>query len=47
MIDKDWDWITQDDVRDILDRIDTDPKKEKPQKLKAGVDIPTEEESQR
>ncbi|HUW68304.1 MAG TPA: hypothetical protein VMW20_09720 [Candidatus Nanoarchaeia archaeon] len=46
MIDKDWDWITQDDVRDILDRIDTDPKKEKPQKLKAGVDIPTEEELQ-
>jgi hypothetical protein len=27
MINKDWDWITKDDVRDILDKIDTDPNK--------------------
>jgi integrase/recombinase XerD len=97
MINKDWDWITKDDVRDILDKIDTDPNKgewsqhdyrvvlrkfiswlrneygypdsypqkeemtrlipilkypnefikikvSKPQKLKAGEDIPTDEE---
>jgi hypothetical protein len=97
MIKKDWDWITKDDVRDILDKIDTDPNKgewsqhdyrvvlrkfiswlrneygypdnyppkeemtrlipilkypgeiikikvSKPQKLKAGEDIPTDEE---
>ena len=97
MIQKDWDWITKDDVRDILDKIDTDPNKgewaqhdyrvvlrkfvswlrneygypdgypqkeemtrlipvlkypsevikikvSKPQKLKAGEEIPTEEE---
>ncbi len=97
MIKKDWDWITKDDIRDILDKIDTDSKKGewsqhdyrvvlrkfiswlrneygypdgytqkeelsrlltvlkypgeinkmkigKPQKLKAGEDIPTEEE---
>ena len=29
MIDKDWDWITQDDIRDVLDRIDIDPKKKR------------------
>ena len=27
MIDMDWDWITQDGVRDILDKIDTDTRK--------------------
>jgi integrase/recombinase XerD len=99
MIEKDWDWITKDDIRDLLDRIDTDPKKgewtkhdyrivirkfmawlrneygypdgypqkeelirllpvlkypsevnkirlNQPEKLKAGEDIPTEEEMQ-
>lgn len=99
MTDKDWDYVTKDDVRDLLDRIDTDPKKGEwaqydfriilrkfitwlrneygypdgypqkeemsqllpilkfpsevmkirvspPQKLKAGEDIPTEEEMQ-
>ena len=27
MLDKDWDWVTKDDIRDLLDRIDTDPNK--------------------
>ncbi len=27
MIKKDWDWVTKDDIRDILDKIDTDSKK--------------------
>jgi integrase len=27
MIKKDWDWVTKDDIRDILDRIDTDSNK--------------------
>jgi hypothetical protein len=27
MLEKDWDWATKDDIRDLLDRIDTDPKK--------------------
>lgn len=27
LVEKDWDWVTKDDIRDVLDRIDTDPKK--------------------
>jgi integrase/recombinase XerD len=27
LVEKDWDWVTREDIRDILDRIDTDPKK--------------------
>src|SRR3990170_4895519 len=27
MLNKDWDWVTKDDIRDLLDRIDTDPNK--------------------
>ena len=99
MLEKDWDWITKDDVRDLLDKIDTEPERgewakhdfrivlrkfvawlrneygypegypqkeemsrllpilkypsevikikvRKPEKLKAGEDIPTEEEMQ-
>ena len=99
MLEKDWDWITKDDVRGLLDKIDTEPERgdwakhdfrivlrkfvawlrneygypegypqkeemsrllpilkypgevikikvRKPEKLKAGEDIPTEEEMQ-